>query len=307
MRLSYYMMPKVCESERSRLLKSSIQLRRSLILAALAVTAALFSVTAATYAWYIYNTAVRTTRVEMAAGSSVSLEISNSPQGPFGSSTVMEAFSGVLVPVSTDRITGGFQQVDEFDEVWNEATGAYRSVAKIFSPGTEMTHYYKTSLYLRTSGGTLDIYLSKIGYEDQDPDNPISTAMRVGLVAQEQEFIFAINTDPNPNADDNAAKEPEGGYVLQHDRTDGTTVPFTPYTSANFCIYDTQTGNVSLPEGAVSICSVSGDDNGGYGTPVKVDIYLWLEGCDKDCTMNLAGQTMTNLALSFAGFPGEGT
>ena len=38
---------------------------------------------------------------------------------------------------------------------------------------------------------------------------------------------------------------------------------------------------------------------------MKLDIYLWLEGCDEDCTLNLAGQTMRNLALSFAGLSGK--
>ena len=286
-------------------MKSSTHLRRRLALAALAVFAALLSVSAATYAWYIYNTAARTTRVEMAAGSSVSLQISNAAEGPYSSSTVMESFSGMLIPVSTDSITGGFQRVEAFASEWNAATGAYRSVAKYFTAGTETSHYYKTSLYLRTNGGDLDIYLSNIGFEDANDQNPISTAMRIGLVAQGQEYVFAINTAHNPNADDNGAKEPEGGYVLRHDKTDGSTVAFTPYTSANFCIYDSQTGAVTLPEGAVSFCTVSGDGHGGYGEPVKLDIYLWLEGCDEDCTLNLAGQTMRNLALSFAGFNGK--
>ena len=282
-------------------MKSSTRLWRSLMLAALAVFAALFSVTAATYAWYIYNTAARVTRVEMAAGSSVSLQISTAENGPYGSSTVMEDFHGELVPVSTDLISGGFQRVEEFGEAWSDASDRYRIVAKYFGAGTEMVHYYKTSLYLRTTGENVKIYLSDIGYKDANPQNPLSTAMRLGLVAQGKEYIFAINTEPNPNADDNAAKEPEGGYVLRHDATDGSTVPFTPYSSRNFVDYDSQTGKVTVPQDAVPLCTITGSETGGYGKPVKVDIYLWLEGCDEDCTLNLAGQTMTNLALSFAG------
>ena len=45
---------------------------------------------------------------------------------------------------------------------------------------------------------------------------------------------------------------------------------------------------------------------GAFGTPMKVDVYLWLEGCDRDCTLNLGGQTMELLALKFAGMPGKG-
>ena len=306
MTMNYCIMQLLSSQERGRALESSKLLRRRLALAALAVLAALLSITAATYAWYIYNTAARTTRVEMAAGSSVSLQISNALEGPYSSSTVMESFSGTLLPVSTDKISGGFQRVTAFGSEWDAATGAYRSVAKYFTSSTEMKHYYKTSLYLRTNGTALDIYLSDIGFEDASSQNPVSTAMRIGLVAQGKEYIFAINTAHNPNADDNGAKEPQGGHVLRSDKTNGSTVPFTPLTSANYCSYNKQTGTVTLTDSSISFCTVSGDGHGGYGTPVKLDIYLWLEGCDEDCTLNLAGQTMRNLALSFAGFAGKG-
>ena len=306
MRMSYCIMQLLSLPERGKALKSSTHLRRRLALAVLAVLAALLSITAATYAWYIYNTAARTTRVEMAAGSSVSLQISNAFEGPYSSSTVMESFSGMLVPVSTDKISGGFQLVEEFEAQWNPSNDSYRMVAKYFGAGSEMIHYYKTSLYLRTSGGNLNIYLSDIGFEDADAQNPLSTAMRLGLVAQGKEYIFAINTEHNPNADDNGAKEPQGGYVLRSDKTDGSTVPFTPLTSANYCSYNKQSGAVALKKDSIPFCTVTGDGHGGYGTPVKLDIYLWLEGCDEDCTLNLAGQTMKNLALSFAGFAVNG-
>ena len=32
-----------------------------------------------------------------------------------------------------------------------------------------------------------------------------------------------------------------------------------------------------------------------------MDVYLWLEGCDEDCTVDLAGQTMELVSLIFAG------
>ena len=130
--------------------------------------------------------------------------------------------------------------------------------------------------------------------------------MRLGLVVNGEEYIFAVNGEHNPNAGDNAAREQAGGYVLDSTKTDGTTLPFTPYTEENFCVYNQETGAVTLPEDALRLCSVSGDGQGGYGESVRLDIYLWLEGCDEDCTQNLSGQTMRNLALSFAGAAEEG-
>lgn len=278
-------------------------LLRRFLLALLAVVAALLSMVAATFAWYIYNTSARTTRVEMAAGSSVSLQISNSAQGPWSSSTVMEEFTGELVPVSTDSILGGFQRVTKFSADSTSA-GAPRLIASAFQSGIPSVHYYKTTLYLRSRSKDLDIYLSNIGYEDDSAANPISTAMRLGLVVQGKEYIFEINQAHNPGADDNAAKEPEGGYVLLHDREDGSTVPFTPLNADNFCIYDNTTGTVTLKPASTLLFRVPGSE-GGYGEPVQVDVYLWLEGCDKDCTLNLATHTMRNIALSFSGLAVE--
>ena len=97
-------------------MNESKKLRRSLITAALALLAALFSVTAATFAWYIYNTSARTTQVKMAAGSSVSLVISNARDGEYKSSTVMEDFKGLLTPVSTDKF---YPSLGEGHLKWN--------------------------------------------------------------------------------------------------------------------------------------------------------------------------------------------
>ena len=143
-------------------MKQSTHLRRSVFIAALTVAAALLSVTAATFAWYVYNTSARTTQVKMAAGSSVSLQISSTPEGPYSSSAVMQTFTGRLVPVSTDRIAGGFQKVEEFAQ---EDT---RMVASKFLSGVETVDYYKTSLYLKTTAPDLDIYLSDISFEDAE-------------------------------------------------------------------------------------------------------------------------------------------
>ena len=292
-------------------LKESKKLRRSLITAALALLAALLSVSTATFAWYVYNTSAHTTEVKMSAGSSISLQISNAEAGPYSSVTQMEKFTGSLLPVSTDKISGGFQKVTGFEGVWQN--GTYRNVARYLTASVD---YYKTTLYLRTNADHLNIYLSNIGFEDNSQSSPISTSMRLGLVVEGKEFVFEINPAMNPAVDpdqteipeDNGAKERQGGYVLCHDKTDGTTVDFSDrlLTEENLCSYDSATGKVTVTDKSTALGTISGDGNGGYGTPMKVDVYLWLEGCDRDCTVNLAGQTMELLALNFAGFAGEG-
>jgi hypothetical protein len=282
----------------------SKQLKRRFTTAVFTLLIALVAVLAATFAWYIYNTSSHTTKVKMAAGTSSSLQIANQYAGSYSSAAVLDEFQGTLNPVSTNKITGGFQKVFGYT---NGKENQSRLVANLFGK-SEDSDYYKTSLFLRTNGDTMKVYLADIGYEDSDKKNPISTAVRVGIVphyagkdkqTSGQEYIFAINTEENPEREYNTATGEEG-YVLDYTKSDGTTVKFTPYTSNNYCNYNAETGEVSLKTNSVPLCEISGKD-GEYGDSVQLDIYIWLEGCDSDCTMNLCATTLKNLALSFVG------
>lgn len=284
---------------------NSRQLKRRLTGAGVALIVAFLAVVSATYAWYIYNTGRHTTKVRMAAGAGANLQISNSYGGTYGSAAILDSFEG-LTPVSTNRISGGFQKVTKFI---NGTDSQPDLVAGLFGRSREADlDYYHTSLFLRTNGSATDIYLSNIGFEDSDENRPISSAIRVGLVAHKPgqnqditgEYIFEISDKKNPEKQYNTATGQEG-YVLDSAKTDGTTVPFTPLNSDAYCIYDVDTGTVTLKRDSLRLCTVEGAANGSAGTPVEVEIYVWLEGCDEDCTVNLCSQTLKNLAVSFAG------
>jgi len=94
----------------------------------------------------------------MAAGAGVNLQISNSYSGTYGSAAVLDSFSGSLNPVSTNRISGGFQKVLGFT---NGTENQSNLVASLFGRG-DYTDYYKTSLFLRTNGNPTDIYIADI-------------------------------------------------------------------------------------------------------------------------------------------------
>ena len=285
-------------------MSNSKRLKSNMASAVLALAIALVAAVVATFAWYIYNTRAHTTNVHMVAGAGVSLQISDKYEGPYSSAAVLDEFIGTLNPVSTDNILNGFQKVLGFT---NGNDNQPLVVANLFGQ-SETTDYYMTSLFFRTNGNRQDIYLSDVSFEDSDSSNPISSAIRVGFVAHrpgenqpvdaERTRIFSISDAKNPQKEYNTATGQEG-YVLDSTRTDGTTVPFTPYTGDNFCNYDPNTGLTTLKPGSVSLFQVSGDQ-GQYGTPVQLDIYIWLEGCDEDCTSNLMRMTLRNLALSFA-------
>lgn len=285
----------------------SKRLKHNFIIAAIVLLISFSSMVTVTFAWYIYQTGARTSDIHMAVGTGSSLQISNAYDGEYGTATVMDEFTGLLNPVSTNRITGGFQKVYGFSD-GSENQPAL--VASLFG-ASEKNDYYETSLYLRVSGETQNVYLADIGFEDDDPLNPISTAIRIGFVVHEPgqnqavsgEYIFAINTGDNPLAQYNTATGQEG-YVLDCTKTDGTTVPMENlYTSENFCTYDKETGTVTLNENSLSLFALNGGSSGDYGTPVQVDIYIWLEGCDKDCYNNLCDTTLKKIALAFACSP----
>ncbi|MDD6404278.1 MAG: hypothetical protein PUG00_00560 [Clostridiales bacterium] len=283
-------------------------LRRRLTISILVVIITLCAVASATYAWYIYNTSRHTTDVRMAAGAGANLQISNSYSGEYGSAAVLESFKGQLEPVSTNKVTAGFQKATSFIV----GQGGPADLLAAGFDDSEARDYYHTSMYLRTNGDDTDIYLADIGFEDSDEKVPISSAIRVGLVVHEpgqnmpvsSEYIFAISDKKNPEARYNTATGKEG-YVLDGVKKDGTTVPFSPYTSDAYCIYDKNTGVVTLKKTSEKLCTITGDGHGKPGTPVQIEVYIWLEGCDEDCTVNLCGETLKKLAVSFAGIVQE--
>jgi len=283
-------------------------LRRRLTISILVVIITLCAVVSATYAWYIYNTSRHTTDVRMAAGAGANLQISNSYSGEYGSAAVLESFKGQLEPVSTNKVTVGFQKATSFIV----GQGGPADLLAAGFDDSEARDYYHTSMYLRTNGNDTDIYLADIGFEDSDEKVPISSAIRVGLVVHEpgqnmsasSEYIFAISDKKNPEASYNTVTGKEG-YVLDGVKKDGTTVPFSPYTSDAYCIYDKNTGVVTLKKTSEKLCTITGDGHGKPGTPVQIEVYIWLEGCDEDCTVNLCGETLKKLAVSFAGIVQE--
>lgn len=299
-------------------MKVSKQLKSRLFMTLLALLAATASLVTATFAWYIYQTGAHTTNIKMAVGSGAKLQISNSKDGDFRSATEMKAFTGTLNPVSTNRITGGFQRAERFK--FEEGTGDRKfPLLKMFEAGREDADYYKTTLYIRANGKERGVYLADISYEDREEDKPISTALRIGLVVYEpgfygeatdadrdrvKEFIFELNPDPNTGYEQYNTFYGVEGHVLDCDKTDGSTVQFDNLlTEDNYCIYDSESGLVSLKADSRELFKVKSptdSDLREYCDPIQVDVYVWLEGCDKDCTMSLLGATLENLALSFA-------
>ena len=96
------------EIEKNQINKKSLRYRFTA--GTIGVLLTLGAVVVSTYAWYVYNTGRHTTKVRMAAGAGINMQISNAYDGVYGSAAVLDSFSGQLNPVSTNRISGGFQK-----------------------------------------------------------------------------------------------------------------------------------------------------------------------------------------------------
>lgn len=257
-----------------------------------------------TFAWYVYQTGVHTTNLRMAVGTGATLQISDEYDGDYGTTVKMAAFTGTLNPVSTDQIRNGFQKVYGFT---NGSDNQPALVANLFGK-VESSDFYRTTLFVRATGDGRKVYLSDIAYEDGDKNFPISSAVRVGFVVHEpgkdkpiaEEFVFQINKDSHEKAEYNTWQGEEG-YVLDSTRTDGTVVKFDRLLDeSNYCSYNDSLGQTEINEKSKALFSVAGNGSGGFGEAVQVDVYIWLEGCDRDCTKAICGTTLKNLALSFA-------
>lgn len=275
-------------------------LKRRFTGAVAALLIALVSAGAATFAWYVYNTNAYTTNVSMAAGSSGSLLIWNPEKQDYVYSVKMEPFYGRLTPVSTDKITNGFQEVVAF----RNGTGKEAKLVASLFKTAEPTDYYESELYLKSTADNTDVYISDIAYTDSSDIDPISSAIRVGLVVYkpgspdevDNEYIFEI-TDSGKHIEkpEYNTSTGEDGYVLNSKTRDNTTVRFTPYSPENYCTVDEQTGEVLVSSGKSQKILTCSD------TPVRVKVYIWLEGCDADCTAVLHNHTLKDASISFAG------
>lgn len=332
----YYTYIKEVKSE----LYDKHSLQRRLVLAAISVLLAFAVVSVATFAWYIYNTSAHTTKVHLAAGAGGGLLINDKfaeSNGHTYSFNAGMAHTGILNPVSTNDITKGFRKVYGF----TDGSDVKSKLANLFGK-VESADYYVTSLYFKTDGGEpLNLFLGHVKYTDDSNENPISTAIRMGFVVYPagtdpdehtvipgcEQYILAINptghmSDPYYNT---GTGDENGDYALDSAHFADVTMtadvptvqmmPFTGthgpnilYTNSNYYfseprpaanLPDNRTPNPNpLQLGGNSILQAD-------GTPTRIDVYVWLEGCDVDCTLNIVKSNLNNVELEFVSEPAD--
>lgn len=242
-----------------------------LLLSALAALVILSALTAATYAWFTKNKRVESDNVSVKSGTQdLTLEIAPSAGGPFSDISAISKISTgkVLDPVSTVDLAA----------FWVN-TGSEDGVATNFKK-TEKGYYYG-QVFVRASGegqadnAKFDLYFDADGVavsEGGDAAGLLLNAARVGLIFNGTEeakpLIFSLSDAHN------------GGDAVTS--TDGTVISAAGSPTADPAvdpeIYTiTQNGDsISLPEKPLAVLALN--------QVYTVDVYFYLEGCDRDCT-----------------------
>lgn len=251
--------------------------------ACLALIIAFIAVSAATFAWYIYNTSVHTQSVQLAASSGGGLKISldyvdnqDEIESIYRSSVSFPQANVTLNPVSSERIIDETGKV-MFQKVFGFTNGSENQtnlVATIFGESTS-ADYHVVPLYIRSNmEEAVEIYLSGISFEDSEAAAPISTALRVGFVVHEpgknkpaiysKQYVYTLNPGSNPNKLYNTKYGVEG-YVLDSKKDDGSVVKLAETTDASGkktheVIYSSDSANPVFEERYVyTLTSVTAD------------------------------------------------
>lgn len=270
---------------------SKEQLKNKIRIGVLTIVAMFISITGTSFAWYIYNLEMNATNVKMSAGSGTSILISNHEDKDFSSAIAMKDFNSALTPVSTDNILNGFQKVEDFKKENNQLW------ANIFSKAEDNEFCVRT-LYLKTNSDKTDVYLSSLLAVNKDDNNPLSTALRVGFVFYDEneikQYIFEPDKNHNPQAKFNTFNA-SIGQVLDSSKKDGSTVELETFSNENYASYNPSTGEVTVTPESKKLVTLENSK------VVRVDVYFWLEGCDKDCYNNLVGKSLETLSMRFVG------
>ncbi len=248
---------------------------------------------AATYAWFTSNKLVKTDTAQIRSGTeSLTLEISSSADGAYSQEAAITQLNTarVLNPVST-----------------SDLKTFYKSVIMEKNQAVSFTQtedgYYHGQVFLRAAAegmpetSVLTLYLDTGGVAVTDTETPglLLNAARVGLVfttngAQSAPIILSLSSlhiDGNksntviPNA-------PDGDFVLNGANS---AVADPAVISADYTITENG-GTIELAKKSLTELPLN--------KVCTVDVYFYIEGCDRDCTNEIRSTEMS-IQLPFYG------
>ena len=274
------------------------------------------------YAWFVSNTQVTATNVNLTAQTGYSLQIADGEKSGFGTTTELANALVTLRPASTIDLTnwytsnawGGNGKVTSFTALTKNSTASKTDEGTYNDEGSNTYVYYDT-VYLR-AGQASYIYLDNtatgLGYGEgfkSFTDGSFTNAqkyllqnLRIGLrVTQSTEngansgiintYVYQLdgsNTDTTvggKNYITTSSNSADGITYATKDESSTDKVTFTNSTTGVPIIADQMVAGTadamvtySAENAAKAIANVQANET------VKVEIFIWMEGCDVNCT-----------------------
>lgn len=261
--------------------KKSLKTKLLYSVAMLAVSAVVL--TTASYAWFSMSNQPKVEDITLKAGTYGSLSICKTRDGVFGDT--VDLSSDILAATTLRPITSP-NGYDFYKPTYGDAgkvTGVEATkvadIAAISNKSQADGGYIaKSTFYLKASGAsaaTAKIQLSNISRVTNEAAGEAAYSIRVAFVLNDTTTCKVY--EPNANASSSTA--------------DDSQYKMAGYDSLT-TIKQNQDGKFSL-DGSTYVSDVSPElFSIPVDTPSKVDVYIWIEGADKDCVNNIAAKTL---------------
>ena len=273
----------------------------------------------ATFAWFADNKNVSADGMKFQAATTSNLEISTSTDSGYASSASVTSVLQSLTPASTTNLGKFFATKDSGQAVYE--TGALHDDAKLVdvivtnaptAANTTTEHVVHYVFYIRTNGDTAlqNLHLSEISVTGAVTEGvaaavsaDISKALRIGVICstatygtatpyiyapvgyESATYIGGASAEYKGITDTTSASATElTGCVIERTPTNGT-----PYA-------DTVVNLAAAPTNT-DVLATSVPTGDGY---VAIDVYVWYEGQDMNCTSLLASVEELNIKVTFA-------
>ena len=228
----------------------------------LCVTVAMMST--ATYAWFTMTDSPTVEGLKLTAATTGGLEISKD-QSTWAGSIDFESVDKELSPVSTRSKTGPAFHTPVY------TGGTVTGVSSSAISDSELQNYVaKYTYYLRSTGsGSVNVGLkggdgSTTGcyLKAESGDKHVEYSLRVGFYVNNTWFMY----EPNANGDKSGVSALQSG--------DGAN----PVVPDAYCKQNTNGQFTSGGDKTATMLTLPSGEGGS-----KIDMYIWIEGTDKDC------------------------
>ncbi|MCR4770752.1 MAG: hypothetical protein K5855_00435 [Oscillospiraceae bacterium] len=271
------------------------RLKLSAALALFFAAASLITLIGSTYAWFTFRSYTNVTPISgTVSNGDGSLLIANREDAVFSEycELLLSDASAELLPISTPDL-------ESFFTVVSQNRGG---IATGYAPAEERakSNTLNGTLYLKGEGAGFDVYFWMPNM-DCGTDGRALAAMRLGLkitaAAGTETHIFRLDSMGDTSAAETRRTVPESDTVVAGIGDDGKP-EYAADPAAD--ISEAAAGGTEddpLP-GSLRLCAIAADET------VRVDFWLYLEGCDDNCINSAQGRDIA-LRFGFAGIEND--